>query len=176
MQKITIVAKFPSTKNEYHYLAPDGDEPIVGDVIITSMSEATDDFAEENVDYLPPPIDVTPVAKSSPSLSMPHYGGLQRPWIGQASYDNIKFATIINILPAVSNKATKSYLMLMPRALITKRLLDNRNFAKRVGERRMAESRLKALVEERNNRDVYEKLAAENPEAARLIKLLDEPI
>lgn len=152
----TIGARFTGNKLTYSYFVPEGDEPQVGDVILTSVSwclEGTEDDAR------------------------PAYG---RPRTVYASTDDAraviaegKMATVVEIHDAPHDKANKFYIQLLGLKDLQAKRKANAAMAQRAAEQRDIRKRLDALVAAEDARTRYARIAAANPEAAALLAQLE---
>ena len=72
-----------------------------------------------------------------------------------------------------SAKATKFYLALLPIAAMKAQHDENIAFAERAKQRAAAKEKLDVMLREHQATELYKSLAAANPEAARLLALLE---
>lgn len=129
----------------YSYFVPAGDEPKVGDLIVTSTSWG--DPAEEDVP-------------------------LRGRAIGQLA-DGARLARVVEVFDKAPAKATKFYLWLIPAAVLQHRQQENRDLAEREKLREKAREELDRLLAEEGKIELYRRLATTNPKAAELLAVID---
>jgi hypothetical protein len=87
-----------------------------------------------------------------------------------------KFATVIGLaVEGAKHKATKPYLMLVSKKLLhARKVLRDQIMAVEVA-RKDARTKLKQMIEDQAEMQVFENLAKTNPEAAQLLEILRRP-
>ena len=148
MDARVVLAQFPNTADkDYAYFVPEGDDPKVGDVILTSTS--WDTF-------------MTPSAVAHASA---HY---------QSMALDAKLARIIDVLETGHPKATRFYMKLVSVEQLAATHARNVDLAKKAKVRADAYAKLDKMMESFNRVEMYRHLAASNPEAAKLLEQLEE--
>lgn len=135
-----VKARFDSSSREYDYFAQPGDNPEIGDFIITSFDSDDPD--------------------------VPGYAGVHA----------LRSATIVGIaVEGAKHKATKPYLLLVPRNLLVQRRAQQRAVIRHEEDRRAARAALLKMMNEQREDAVFEAMAKDNPEAAKLLETLRAP-
>jgi hypothetical protein len=142
----TAVAQFGNRSSRYSYLVPVGDEPKVGDMIVTSVAWGNPD-EQEDVNW------------SSPSTA-------------RDFADNCRVATIVEVSDGADRRASKFYLHLIPRQSLLDRHEENKKALQRERDRQEARKKLDKLLENEGRLQLYRQLAAVNAEAAELLKVV----
>jgi len=144
MKSIAVVFKIPGKSAEYHYLVPEDDIPEIGDLVVTSISWDT-------------------CGPSYPG----HYS--------QTAFDDrVKIARVVEIHESASSKATKFYLRLLSKEQIKVQQKVNQDLLQKKKEKEQIKAKLELMLKEQSARDRYSQLASQNPEAAELLKKLEE--
>lgn len=130
----------------YSYFVPVGDEPKVGDLIVTSTSWG--DPEEEDLK-------------------------LRGQSIGQLA-DGARLARVVEVLDKPPAKATKFYLWLIPTAVLQHRQQENRNLIEREKARAAARAALDALLAEEGKKELWKRLAEVNPKAKELMEIIGD--
>lgn len=153
----SIRARFPNNATRYSYLVPEGDDPRVGDLILTSVNLAS---LEE--------------MQSTPGLSFVVENGLRKnkEYITpDLMLIDSRMAQIVEVLSAADSKVTKFYLQLIPYKQTVERITRNREHKAEVDRRRRAYEQLRLMASKRDQMRIFSELAAEDPEAARLLRI-----
>lgn len=140
----TCTAMFPGNNTRYSYLVPDGDVPERGDLILTSVS-------------FDPCFDLN---CSDETLS--------------GILDRAKLARIVCLDVEPSARATKFYLQLITKKSIIDKQKVNQDMVKRQRERKSARAELDKMLRDNSAIELYRRLAETNPEAQRLLKILED--
>lgn len=127
-----------------YYYVPEGDEPMIGDLIVTSIN-----WGEEAPD------DEIGLSEVSECL------------------ENAKFARIIRVHNSPTPKAKKFYLKLIGRRELRDSHSTSRKLLARMAEAEEARIRLDELLAQQDNTARYQQLAKSSPEAAELLKKLN---
>lgn len=140
---LIVAARFASSNTLYHYFVPEGDNPKVGDYIITSTSWSVD-------------TDIDTFIREG----------------GSAFRDKFGVATVVDILTE-SERGNKFYIALISRDFLRERNKANKELMARAEVRKEAKRRLDQMLKEQSMIEVYRRLAAENKEAAELLRVLE---
>ena len=88
----------------------------------------------------------------------------------------LRVATVVDLLdPQDRNKASKPYLQLIPLKFLIERRREQAALIQHEAAKREARGRLLALAAERSEDMLFESLAKDNPEAAKLLATLRAP-
>lgn len=154
----TVSAVFPCEKlgsghsPAYTYFVPEGDEPKIGDMIVTSVNwgsiEGVDDFdlPEDDEDEC----------------------RLTRTKLRRVA-DSAKIARVISVNNTPDPSAKKFYLKLITSAELSDSHSRNLAFLRRYADAEDAMNKLEELLRKQNRVDAFEKLASSNPQAAELL-------
>lgn len=116
-------------------------------------------FVREGDDPKPGDVIVTSISDDYDGILNPHQG-------------EIKMARVISVLPEEHPKATKFYLMLVPRDELRRRRTENQEKFELVKKKKAARAKLQQMVQDQAMISVFEKMAEANPEAAELLAIL----
>jgi hypothetical protein len=146
MKTVTAVFNDYHNDRQYAYLVPEGDDPQVGDVIITSVQwmDGSDDVPSQRV-------------------------GLAKHIVSSA-----KIARVVAVDDVGSKKATKFYMACISTETIAERRLANHRQLERARRQETVRQKLEALLAEQSLKDRFATLAQTNAEAAALLKELDD--
>lgn len=153
MKYRTVCAYFAGNPSQYYYYVPEGDNPAVGDIIITS-SEIT-----STLDTLQGSLTAESViAWSSNRFS-------------NGSKSNLAVVAEVHDVP--STKASRFYLALLDRKAMLENHLNTGRLKALLEKRKEALAALERMSKEQDRMAVYRRLAETNPEAQRLLDLLN---
>lgn len=144
-----VNVKFPNNVQTYSYYVPEGDEPKVGDIVLTSVS--------------------LPQSGLSRAVPLKYVIEEDERWLVAGE---TKTATVVEVLEDQhpgSTKATKIYLQLVSCDQLRARVAQNAAQVAEHKRRADAAKALDRLVERRSRVSLYEELAKTDPEARRLL-------
>jgi hypothetical protein len=121
--------------------------------------------------YFVPPGDV-PKEGDLIVTSVAWEDGCSREVNGERLLHGGGIATVAEVHYLPQPGATKQYLFLVSREMLEKRRLENRERAELEKKKKAAQEKLDAMLKAMDRTLMYERLAAANPEAAELLKLL----
>lgn len=129
---------------EFDYYVVDGDDPKVGDLIVTSVNWGATDLEDE--------VTRTEI---------------------EECFNNAKFARVVKVHKTPTPKAKKFYLKLISRSELLESHKANRALLLRMTEAEEARAQLEEMLAQQDNTARYQQLAKSNPEAAKLLKKLN---
>lgn len=138
-----VLARFLGTAKDYAYFVRPGDEPAVGDFIVTSFSREqplNDAFHDDAF------------AKVEPQ--------------------KLNIARIVG-LTSHHNLATKFYLKHISVPDLVARMQENKTLVEAAERRNEARKELEAMLREQSEVELYRKLATSNPRAKKLLAILE---
>ena len=135
-----VDAVFATGGQAYSYFVPEGDDPVEGDLIVTSVGWVSGDDS----------------------------------FIGRSRIDDVKVAKIVHVSPVAGPKATRFYLQLLSKDDLMEKNRANSMLAEMLKRKAEARKALDKLVAEADKSEMYVKLAATNPEAAELLKIINQ--
>ncbi len=141
----SVGAAFPTNPLRlYDYFVPEGDNPQVGDIILTSVNWITSGPA------------------SDAHLT------------GQEIFDSGKLARVVTVSETASPSANKFYMALISVDAVLAQREANKRAVERETKRAAARKKLEALLAKQNDTLRFKALAEVNPEAAELLKQLED--
>lgn len=153
----TVRARFSSaSQTTYSFLVPEGDNPQVGDLLITSISML---------------ITSTTVANSR-DVSRFQGRAAYAPGDEEVIIAQPKIATVVEIEAVQNPKATKFYMQLVSAEQIKARQNENRVIEAKLKIKRDVEAKLDDLLDSQDKAERYAKLAEVSPDAKRLLDIL----
>lgn len=141
----TITAVFPTSSTSYAYFVPDGDEPQVGDLILTSISLETINLNDD---------------------------GTPRSTLKQVVND-ARVARVTNVDLEPSPRANKFYLQLIPVQDLIDRRTRNAELVQKERIKKEARAALDKILREDTSIELYRKIAESNPRAKELLAILE---
>lgn len=199
----TLAAQFPGTSTNYDYFIPPGSEPKIGDIILTSTMWGFVPGAgklKDNILHAASSVAVAPKGRFAKSKSAGAFLDddpdteeeeeitvtlMDSPLdaIGSntamsiaaaiAFTDKLKPAVVTALHQGTSPRANRFFIMHIPIEELNSRKQGIDQVVARTQEQIKARMRLAEIVREQAEMDLYRKVAASNPEAQRLIAILE---
>ena len=154
----TVGARFPGNSTVYTYFVPEGDNPEVGDLLVTSV-------------HFAPELRTINPYQSRVGNNLIIDNEAMATTLGDA-----KMATVVEVPPlgTPAPKASKFYVALVKAAAVAERALRNAELFQRVQLDRAARKELDDMLRQEDTRLRYQRLAETNPRARELLVQLGE--
>lgn len=155
----------------YHYFVHPGDNPEIGDLVITALgalSLSLSAFNPQNLQAAAPVFPPRPWDLSPTEEQLGQWEQFEQPKLNVAHVTGI-------LIDDGKHRATKPYLMLLSIKELKQRHTAQAELIKHEQAREHARAQLRALLQEQAEETQFKVLAESNPEAARLLDLFHAP-